>query len=94
MLEQAAARANGGLRVLAIASAEGEDDVRAFIQALQLPDVSALLDPTGAVRDQYLILGYPTTFFLDRGGIIREKKVGTYDAATLVAILQNLGVNP
>jgi cytochrome c biogenesis protein CcmG, thiol:disulfide interchange protein DsbE len=93
-LDDAAGRNVGGLRVLAVESAEPEADIAAFLKSLPLDHVTILLDGTGSVRDQYLVLGYPTTVFVDSAGMIRAKKVGTYDASALADSLRLLGVKP
>ena len=46
----------------------------------------ALLDITGEVSRKYNIHAIPTTFFIDREGIIREIKIGSYSS---VAQLEN-----
>jgi cytochrome c biogenesis protein CcmG/thiol:disulfide interchange protein DsbE len=94
LLDEAAGRNAGGLRVLAVESAEPEADVAAFLQSVPLDRVTILLDGTGSVRDQYLVFGYPTTVFIDSTGMIRAKKVGTYDASALADSLRLLGVKP
>jgi thiol-disulfide isomerase/thioredoxin len=93
LLEEAAGE-SGGLRVLAVESEEAQEDVLAFLQAVTLRSTTVLMDPVGAVRSQYLILGYPTTFFLDSNGIIRDRKIGAIDSAELQSILNGLDVIP
>lgn len=83
-----------GLRVLAIESAELEEDIRAFLEEIPLRSVTILSDSDGKIREEYFILGYPTTFFLDSDGIIRNKKVGTFDSSELESILKDLGGKP
>jgi len=48
------------------------------------------MDVTGSVSDRYRIMAFPTTFFIDRQGVIRKKIIGTVDAATLERELKAL----
>ncbi len=74
---QSAAQTFGGrgVRVLAINQAEEPAQVTAFMQTLQL-DLPALLDRDAAVSQLYRVRSLPTTFFLDREGVIREIVIG------------------
>jgi thiol-disulfide isomerase/thioredoxin len=94
LLDEAATGASGGLRVLAVESEEAQEDVLAFLREAPLRSVTILMDPDGDIRSLYLVLGYPTTYFLDADGIIRNRKVGTYDSSELHSILKDLGAHP
>jgi peroxiredoxin len=49
--------------------------VEQFIQRFQLT-YPILLDPELRVRDQFGVTSYPTTFFVESSGIIKEIKIG------------------
>ena len=51
------------------------------------------MDVAGSVSDRYRIMAFPTTFIVDRQGVIRKKIIGTVDAATLERELKQL-LNP
>ncbi|GAB4262611.1 MAG: TlpA disulfide reductase family protein [Candidatus Promineifilaceae bacterium] len=61
-----------GLEVLAVNSTfqDSEADAAAFAQELSL-SFPILLDRDGAVSQRYQLRALPTTFFIDRQGIIR-----------------------
>jgi peroxiredoxin len=64
---------NDGLIVLAISTDDSEKPVQSFIKekAIAFP---VLMDKDQEVYfDQYGVLGLPTSFLIDRDGIIREK---------------------
>jgi cytochrome c biogenesis protein CcmG/thiol:disulfide interchange protein DsbE len=66
-----------GLEVLAV-NATNQDTAAAagaYVRQLGLT-FPVLLDPTGAVSQRYLLRALPTTFFIDRHGIIRSIVVG------------------
>ena len=54
---------------LAVAAAFIEDNNYAF---------TVLLDTNSGVSTKYGILGVPTTFFIDKDGIIQKWKLGAY----------------
>lgn len=66
-----------GLVVLAINIGESSSKVKEFMEshALSFP---VLLDMEGKVADQYNIGGIPTTFSVDKDGIIQAMRVGAF----------------
>ena len=77
MLEEAYQEySDQGLILLAINIEGSKSKVNEFLlsQNLSLP---VLLD-TGVVAERYGILYIPTTFFIDKDGIIQEKKIGAF----------------
>lgn len=60
---------------LNLTSQDSETDVRAFVQELGLT-FPIVLDRDGSVSAHYQLLGLPSTFFIDRTGIIRSAIVG------------------
>jgi cytochrome c biogenesis protein CcmG, thiol:disulfide interchange protein DsbE len=66
-----------GLTVLAVNSTfqDTESDARDFVQTLGLT-MPVLLDLTGVVSRRYLLRALPTTFFVDRRGVIQDEIVG------------------
>lgn len=65
---------------------EPRDVVQAFAreQGLSFP---ILLDETGDVAQQYRLRGIPTSFFIDRDGVIRGVHTGPLDASRLQTYL-------
>jgi cytochrome c biogenesis protein CcmG/thiol:disulfide interchange protein DsbE len=94
LLDGIAGRHTGALSILAVETGEPENEVRNYLEPLGLASLTVLLDPSSVARDQYLVRGLPTTFFIDSEGIIRRIKIGTLDSAEIESILPNLGVSP
>lgn len=55
---------------------EAGDKVRPFFDELALDRLTPLLDPDGATTRRYGVLSVPSTFFVDRQGIIRHLEIG------------------
>ena len=68
---------NKGLVLLTIDVGESASRVRQFMQSNNL-SLPVLLDTRQVVARKYNIMGYPTTFFIDKDGIIQEKVVGAF----------------
>ncbi|WP_423225610.1 TlpA disulfide reductase family protein [Candidatus Amarolinea aalborgensis] len=83
---QAAAQAYGdqGVRVLGVNQAEEANQVAGFMQTLGL-DFPVLLDRDAAVSQLYRVRSLPTTFFIDREGVIREIIIGGPMSQALLA---------
>ena len=58
------------LVVLSIDIGESREDVEAFLQKIPA-DFPVLLDPEGTTVKQWKIIAFPTTFIIDRNGIIK-----------------------
>jgi len=66
-----------GLVLLAIDIGENPSLVKGFLEMNNL-DLPVLLDTEKNVAEEYDIRGIPTTFFVDKDGIIQEKIVGSF----------------
>jgi peroxiredoxin len=66
-----------GVEVLAVNATDQDSqaDVSAFIEEHNLT-FPVPLDRTGAVNDRYLLQGLPSTYFIDRSGMIQSVVVG------------------
>ncbi len=82
---------SSGLLVVGVNFDEPVDVVRAFQAELGLT-FPVVLDPGGRVQAQYQVLGYPTTFFVDRSGVIQVVHIGSMDEAQLGAYLREMGL--
>jgi peroxiredoxin len=69
------AHTDDGLMVLAVDQNEAPDQVIGFVADLHLT-FPLLLDPGYAVSDRYRISLLPSTFFIDRSGVIRDVVFG------------------
>lgn len=74
-----------GLAVLAVNTTFQDDqaDVRAFVENFGLT-FPVLLDGTGSVSQRYQLRALPTTFFVDRRGVIQEVVVGGLMSRALI----------
>jgi cytochrome c biogenesis protein CcmG/thiol:disulfide interchange protein DsbE len=68
-----------GLEMVAIDIQESEADVRQFMESFGMT-YPVLLDRSGQVANLYNIRGIPTTFFIDKDGIIQNVRVGTFSS--------------
>ncbi|MFC1903134.1 TlpA family protein disulfide reductase [Chloroflexota bacterium] len=70
---------NKGLVVLPIDIGESTSKVKEFMQRYNL-SLPVLLDSKGETAAKYNIRGLPTTFFIDKDGIIRDKVIGAFQS--------------
>jgi peroxiredoxin len=66
-----------GLVVLAINAGESQTAVKAFMQSNNL-SLPVLLDTRQDVAQKYELIFLPTTFFIDKDGIIQVKIIGAF----------------
>jgi DsbE subfamily thiol:disulfide oxidoreductase len=64
-----------GLVVVGVDLEEDREPVLRYAQTLGL-QLSLLLDQGGAVATRYNVTGLPTSYFVDRDGLIRDRNVG------------------
>jgi peroxiredoxin len=80
-----------GFTVLAVNFDEPLTEVSAFAHSLNLT-FTVLLDPGGVVNDLYHARGYPSTFIVDRSGVIKQLHIGLMTEKQLDGYLANLGL--
>lgn len=78
-----------GVTVLGVNQGESPETAAAFLQALGLNFPVALDQRTG-VSQQYLVNSLPTTFFIDRNGVIRSTFIGPMSDAVLAQNLRSI----
>ena len=66
-----------GLMLLAVNVGESPSRVGSFMQSYNL-SLPVLLDINEVIAWKYNIIGYPTTFFIDKDGIIQAVKIGPF----------------
>jgi len=66
-----------GLEIVAVNLQEDEGTISRFVQefGLQFPVV---IDRSGDVADKYRVIGIPTSFFIDRSGVVRSIYTGPF----------------
>jgi peroxiredoxin len=80
-----------GFLVLAVDFDEPQADVEAFRDELGLT-FDILLDPGAEIQQLYRTRGYPTTFFVDRDGVIQVHHIGVMTEGQLDGYLQEIGL--
>jgi peroxiredoxin len=66
-----------GLEIVAVNLQEDEGTISGFVQefGMQFPVV---VDRSGDVADKYRVIGIPTSFFIDRSGVVRSIYTGPF----------------
>jgi len=80
-----------GFVVLAVDDDEAITDVSAFAHELNLTFL-VLLDPGAMVNDLYRVRGLPTSFVVDREGVIRQLHIGLMTEEQLDGYLAKVGL--
>ena len=78
-----------GFVIVAVDLGEPAQQVAAFVEEHQLP-FPIVLDSDGGVAQQYRVQGVPTSFVIDREGIIREIHIGAKDEDTIRRTVEEL----
>jgi cytochrome c biogenesis protein CcmG, thiol:disulfide interchange protein DsbE len=78
-----------GVAVIGVNQGEQPETAAAFMQALAL-DFPVALDQRTGVSQQYLVNSLPTTFFIDRNGVIRNTFIGPMTDAVLAQNLRSI----
>ena len=78
--------------ILAINEQDSPGVIRAYMLDLNLT-LDVLLDTEGDVHRQYLVRGFPTTFLVDREGILRVQHVGVMTDEQLDVYIKDLGLS-
>ena len=79
----------GQVAIIGVNQGEAPADVQAFAQQLGLT-FQIPLDTQMEASRLYLVRSLPTTFFVDRSGVIRQMQVGPLTEATLAQQLRSV----
>jgi peroxiredoxin len=71
-----AAQPADGATVLSVDVAETSDQIQAFLTKFEISGLNVLIDGDAKVSDSYGIFNMPTTFVIDKKGIVRYPKYG------------------
>ena len=80
-------RANPNLTIVGVDNAETAEQVAAFRGELDLT-FPLVLDPAAAIQDLYAIRAYPSTYLLDRDGVIVARHFGPLTAEQIAEMVQ------
>lgn len=67
-----------GLEIIAVSVDQSPSEARALLRK-KAPDLFTLIDGSKAVARQFKVFSLPTTFLIDKKGVIIEKFFGEYD---------------
>jgi thiol-disulfide isomerase/thioredoxin len=91
LIQAAYADSQGQFAVLGVNADEPVGDIQDFLGKMDL-SFDILLDPGGKVDSLYRLRGYPTSYFLDKDGIIRAIHIGQLSESQLNRYLLQVGV--
>lgn len=81
-LQDAAEYYDGRVQFVAVNQAEPDDVVQAFVDELNF-SLTVAMDREMEVAGRYNVTGMPTTFFIDRNGVVRRVWLGEMNSITL-----------
>lgn len=90
-LIQTAAEQNTNLIILAVNADEPVRVVQPYVEKMGLT-FPILLDPESKVEIMYLVQGLPTSFFLDKNGLIQAVQIGVLSEDKLSEHLEKIGI--
>ena len=93
LLENYSRKLSNSLIVIGVNSQEQPDVIRDFVTKYGITFPIAL-DSNGDLTRSYLINGFPTTFFVDKAGILRNIHIGVLREDLITGYLQSIEVNP
>lgn len=88
--EFVAEQGDSGAVVLALNMAETPEAINTYFAASNITGLTVLLDTNLEVKDAFAIGVFPTTYVVDRSGIVRDKKLGEIKAEDLKAYMDKL----
>jgi thiol-disulfide isomerase/thioredoxin len=81
------------LVILAVNVNDSVGAVERFVDEMGLT-FPILMDEKDSVRMQFQVRGYPTTYFVDGDGVLREQIIGELNQEQIDASLARIGVSP
>lgn len=90
-LDAAYKQANGDLVVLGLDWLESREKAQGVLEEYGAT-YPAVLDSEGAVHDHYRVAGTPTSYFIDKDGIVRSARTGPVEGEMLAERLAQIGI--
>lgn len=78
-----------GFEIIAVNLAEEEGRVRRFIEEIGAT-FPVVYDITGGVHDMYLIRNMPTSYFIDRNGVVQAQITAPLTEEQILAVIKDL----
>lgn len=78
-----------GFEIVGVDFQETPGNVRSFVREWGMSYVN-VLDPEGKVSGQYRLTGLPESFFIDRNGVLRDKRIGQMKEEFMECVVQAL----
>jgi len=78
-----------GLEIIAVDLQEDQNTVSGYVKSLGL-SFTVLLDRGADVFGQYHVTGLPTSYFIDRDGVVREVSIGALNKKLIMQKLEKL----
>jgi thiol-disulfide isomerase/thioredoxin len=91
LIEEYYERYSPNLEVFAINYDESIEEINPYVKKLGLT-FPVLLDPGGKTADLYQVIGFPTSYFIDREGLVRGVYVGILSKKVIEDYLKKIGV--
>ncbi len=91
-IEEAYEKFGPDLVVLAVNADEPTDQVQTFVNDLGLK-FNILLDSDSKVQDLYRVTAFPTTYLVDRDGVVKVQHIGTLTHSQLFTYLKQVGLS-
>lgn len=80
------------LVVLGLNYGERKETVQAFVEKNGIP-FRILLDPAQSTGADYMVRGFPTTYFIDKDGILRSMHIGQLSEDLLTEYMKTIGIS-
>jgi peroxiredoxin len=81
------------LVILAVNVNDEIGQVERFVEEMDLT-FPILMDDKGIVLSQFRVRGFPTTYFVDGDGVLREQFIGELNQEQINAYISKIGVSP
>lgn len=81
------------LKIIGISSYEARSTVENFLEKTPVSYL-ILMDSDGKIANQFQVIGYPTSLFVDAEGVLRYTHLGQLDASLLDDSLEQIGIAP
>jgi peroxiredoxin len=91
LLEAVYSREQPELIILGVNEQDSLADARQFVADFNIR-FPILVDKDGLVAEQYIVRGFPTTFFIDAEGVLQAQHIGGLDEELLSGYLLEIGI--
>ena len=79
-----------GALIIALNQGESPEQISEFLNDIEITNLTVWVDEAGVIRDDYRLVGFPSTFVIDEAGMVQFFKLGPLTVDEMYLYLESM----